>query len=340
MMDRHGNLSASGRGTRAALGSSHRGSFAVEPSVTQNRAEKHTVEVRGRRVHINGRLIRIGHLDGDGYELLDPRIVIEEIRRSPARIDLFTFMQVLPQSTPRYDYPVMLWDNLAAVPISTFDHWWARQINGKTRNMVRRAEKTGVVTREVPFDDTLVEGIHEIYNEIAFRQGKPFAHRGKDVDTVRRMSSTFLERSVFIGAFYEEKLIGFAKLVSDENCGQANIMHIISMTSHKDRSPNNALIAQAVRSCANRRIPYLVYAKFSYGRKERDSLVDFKESNGFQRVEIPRYYVAITLRGRVALRMGMHRRFADRIPEPLLARLRAIRRVWYVRRLGLAREQS
>ena len=298
------------------------------------------MEVCNREVHIRGRLVRIGRLDGDEYELLDPPTVIEALQRLSLRIDLFTFMQVLPQTTPQYDYPMRLWDNLAAVPISTFDHWWTKQIDGKTRNMVRRAEKKGVVCREVPFDDALVEGIHELYNEAAFRQGRRFAHRGRDLNTVRRMSATFLERSIFIGAFYEEKLIGFTKLVSDHNYGQANVMHFLSMTSHKDKSPNNALIAQAVRSCADRQIPYLVYAKFSYGRKERDSLSDFKQHNGFQRIELPRYYVPLTLRGRVALRLGMHRRLAECIPEPVLSQLRTIRTLWYTRGQRTAREHS
>jgi hypothetical protein len=298
------------------------------------------MEVCDREVHIRGRLIRVGHLDGDEYELLDPPRVIEAIQRLPGRVDLFTFMQVLPHTTPQYEYPMWLWDNLAAAPISTFDHWWTSQIDGKTRNMVRRAEKKGVVCREVPFDDTLVKGIYEIYNEPALRQGRPFAHRGKDLDTVRRMSATFLERSVFVGAFHEDKLIGFAKLVSDHDYGQASLMHIVSMASHKDRSPTNALIAQAVRSCADRKIPYLVYAKFSYGRKQRDSLSDFKEHNGFQRIELPRYYVPLTLRGRMALRLGMHRRLVDRIPEPVLAQLRRFRTRWYTYRHGVKSKES
>jgi hypothetical protein len=298
------------------------------------------VEVCGREVHIRGRLVRVAHLDGDEYELLDPPTVIEAIQRLPVRVDLYTFMQVLPQTTPRYDYPIWLWDNLAAAPISTFDHWWTKQIDGKTRNMVRRAEKKGVIFREVPFDDALVEGIHEIYNEPGLRQGRPFAHRGKDLKTVRQMSATFLERSVFVGAFYEDKLIGFAKLVSDHDYGQASLMHIVSMASHKERSPTNGLIAQAVRSCADRKIPYLVYAKFSYGRKDRDSLSDFKEHNGFQRIELPRYYVPLTLSGRMALRLGMQRRLVDRIPEPVLAQLRTLRTLWYTYRHKAKKEQA
>ena len=298
------------------------------------------MEVCDREVHLRGRLIRIGHLDGDEFELLDPPMVVDAMRRLPVRVDLFTFAQVLPHTTPQYDYPRWVWDNFAALPISTFDHWWMKQIDGKTRNMVRRAEKKGVVCREVPFDDALVEGIHTIYNEGGLRQGKPFAHRGKDVSTIRRISATFLERSVFIGAFYEERLIGFTKLVSDHKYGQARVMHIVSMAAHKDKSPTNALLAEAVRSCADRQIPYLVYDKFSYGKKERDSLSDFKEHNGFQRLEIPRYYVPLTLRGRLAFRLGMHKRLADRIPAPVLAQFRTIRARWYARRQKTAGNPS
>ena len=50
-------------------------------------------------------------------------------------------------------------------------------------------------------------------------------------------------------------VIGFAKLVPDEDHQQAALMQILSMVSHRDKSPTNALIAQAVRSCAERRNP-------------------------------------------------------------------------------------
>ena len=44
-------------------------------------------------------------------------------------------------------------------------------------------------------------------------------------------------------------------------------MQIVSMVGHQDKAPTNALIAQAVRSCAERGIPYLWYANMSYGKK-------------------------------------------------------------------------
>jgi len=298
------------------------------------------MKVCGRSILVQGRVIRIARLEADGFEFLeDPDAALIDLRQLERRIDLFTFIQKLPDTSPKYGYP-MEWDNVAALPVSTFDHWWTRQINDKTRNMVRRAEKKGVAVREVPFDDVLVQGISAIYNESPIRQGKPFWHYGKDLETVRKENGTFLDRSVFIGAFLGESLIGFAKLVSDEVRGQVGLMQIISMIQHRDKASANALIAQAVRSCAERRIPYLVYAKFSYGKKQRDSLSDFKRYNGFQRIELPRYYIPLTLAGQAALRLGLHRGLVDHIPESVLARLREIRSLWYNRKFQAAKAAS
>jgi hypothetical protein len=290
------------------------------------------MKVCGKDIKVRGRLIRIAGLAADTYEFLeDPEPALHALRRSGIRIDLFTFMQRLPYTTPKYSYP-MEWDNLAALPVSTFDHWLTHQIGFKVRNKVRKAEKNGVTVREVPFDDALVQGIWTIYNECPVRQGKPFAHYGKDVELVRQEKSTFLDRSVFLGAFFDGSLIGFAKLVSDEARAQAGLMQIVSMVRHRDKAPTNMLVAQAVKSCAERGIPHLVYSRFTDGKKEGDALSDFKEHNGFQRVELPRYYVPLTVAGRTALRVGLHRGFMGHIPEPVLVKLRRIRSVWYSRR--------
>jgi hypothetical protein len=296
------------------------------------------MKICGKETRVQGGLVRTARLAADGYEFLaDPQAAVEELRSSGMRIDLFTFVQQLPETTPHYAYR-MEWDNVAALPVSTYEYWWTRQINNKTRNIVRRAESKGVTAREVPFDAALVRGITEIYNESPIRQGKPFLHYRKDLETVRQMSATFLDRSVFIGAFFEERLVGFAKLVSDDARRQAGVMHIIAMIKHRDKSPTNALIAQAVRSCAERRIPYLVYRQFSYGKKQRDSLSDFKQHNGFERIELPRYYVPLTLAGRAALRLGFHRRLVDHVPETVLARLRNLRTSWYAHKFRVAHQ--
>jgi hypothetical protein len=295
------------------------------------------IDISGKEIRIDGRLVRIACLEGDGYLFIDnPEAVLDGLRKSEERIDLFTFTQKLSDTSPKFAYP-MEWDNMAVLSLSTYDNWWNCQINDKTRNMTRRAEKKGVSTREVPFDDTLVRGIFAIYNESVVRQGKPNAHYGKDLDTVRKISGTFLCQSFFIGAFLEGNLIGFAKLTCDEGKGQASLMHIVSMIGHRDKAPTNALIAQAVRSCAVRKIPYLVYAKFAYGKKQRDSLSDFKKHNGFRRRDFPRYYVPLTLAGLIAHRLGLHHRLIYYIPEPIQAPLRKVRSIWNIWRLKVNR---
>lgn len=288
--------------------------------------------VCGTQIRIRGRFLRIARLEADKYHFLDdPGVVLDGLRQCGKRVDLFTFLQRLPETSPKYNYP-MEWDNFAALPVSTYDHWWNEQIGFKARNKAKQAEKKGVLVREAPFDEALVEGIWRVYNECPVRQGRPFAHYGKDIETVYREEATFLESSIFIGAFFEGQLIGFVKLVHDQTRTQAGLMNIVGMIKHRDKAPTNALVAHAVKSCAQRGISYLVYSNFSYGKKLHDGITDFKERNAFQRIDVPRYYVPLTRLGRVGFLLGFHKRYIHRIPEPLLVRFRDIRNGWYNRR--------
>lgn len=296
------------------------------------------VKICGREIRVRGRLLRIAELEGDSYVFLDsPDPIINSLRRCGVRVDLFTFIQRLPDTSRKYDYP-MEQDNLAVLPVSTFEHWWAEQIGFKARNKARQAERKGVEVRRVPFDDALVRGVWQVYNETTVRQGRANIHYGKDLKAVYAEVATFLDKSIFIGAFYAGQLIGFAKLVHDETRTQANLMNIVSMVRYRDKAPTNALIAQAVRCCAEMKIPYLVYSRFVYGKKQRDGIIDFKERNGFKRVDLPRYYVPLTSIGRVALRLGLHHRMRDRLPESLAVPLRDLRSAWYSRKFRSVRE--
>jgi hypothetical protein len=293
----------------------------------------------GRDIRVQGRLLRIACLDADKYQFVDdPEPVLDGLRKCGTRVDLFTFMQKLPETAPKFRYP-MEPDNLAVLAVSTFDHWWTKQVDAKTRNMVRKAEKKGVVVREVAFDDALVKGIWEIYNETPVRQGKPNSHYGKDIRTVYAEEATFPESSVFIGAYFNDSLIGFARLVQDGTGTQAGMMNIVSMVCHRDKAPTNALVAHAVRCCADWGIPYLVYAGFTYGKKQQDTLADFKRNNGFQQIDLPRYYVPLTPLGSLAFRLGLHHKLADRLPEPVAAKLRDLRKSWYNRKFSVRNER-
>lgn len=296
------------------------------------------MKVCGKDVKMNGSLIRIAHIDGDKYTFPDdPEAMLDGLRKCGKRIDIFTFLQKLPETAPKYNYPVEM-DNLAVLPVSTFDHWWNNQIRSYPRNRARQAEKKGVVLREVPYGDELVKGICGIYNETPMRQGKPFPHYGMTIERAREYAGTFLDRSIYIGAFVGDVMIGFIKLVMDESRNQACLVHILSMVEHKDKAPTNALISQAVRSCADHKIPYLVYEHFNYGKKEGDSLSHFKEVNGFQRVDLPRYYIPLTSIGHAALRLKLHHRLVDRLPASLVDKVRDLRKAWYGRKFQTVSE--
>ena len=105
------------------------------------------------------------------------------------------------------------------------------------------------------------------------------------------------------------------------------------MVSQRDKAPTNALVVQAVRSCTDRKIPYLVYSNFAYGKKQKDSLSDFKERNGFQKIDVPRYFVPITPLGSAAIKFGLQHPLTSKLPEPLMVKLREMRNNWYMRKL-------
>ena len=192
------------------------------------------MEDRELQIRVEGNLLRVARLDAELYQFTsNPEALVERLRASGERIDIFTFQQGLPETAPRYPYH-MEWDNLAVLKVSTFENWWNHQIRSTGRNRARQAEKKGIILREVPFDEDLVRGIWGIFNESPVRQGRRFRHYGKDMETVRRLVGTYLEYSTFIGAFRGEELIGFIKMVADQTGVQAGLMNILSKVQYKD----------------------------------------------------------------------------------------------------------
>ncbi len=292
------------------------------------------IQILENQLVVRGRLLRIARLDTDKYETIeDPELVLSKVKEAHARVDIFTFMQAMPDTKPLFNYHWEM-DNLAILRVSTFDNWWNNQIRSYPRNRARQAEKRGVVLRRVEFDEAFARGIWEVYNESKIRQGKPNRHFGKDLATVKREAATYLDRSVFVGAYVGEQLIGFVKMILNRSRTQASLMNIVSMVSQRDKAPTNALIAHSVRACADLGIPYLMYQNYVYGSRGSDTLTTFKEINGFERVDMPRYYVPLTSLGRFALSVGLHRPLMDRLPRSITTRLRQVRTYWYNRKLS------
>ena len=289
------------------------------------------IQLDKQTIRVRGTLLRTARLDGEGYLFFDnPEQIIGDLRFRSERIDLLTFVPPIAKAGQMLSYP-MEWDNLAAIKVTTFDDWWNHQIGFKARNKAKQAEKKGVTIHNAVFDEELARGIWEIYNETPIRQGRKFPHFGKDFATVYKESATLRENSNFIGAYFENKLIGFIRIVVSEDGSQAGLLNIVSKIEHRDKSPTNALVARAVRFCSERGISHLTYSKFNYGKRKWDTLMEFKERNAFQRVDIPRYYVPLTPMGKIAFRLGMHKKLLDRIPEPIIVKFRDMRAAFYKR---------
>jgi hypothetical protein len=296
------------------------------------------IHVLDTALQVRGSALKIARLDGEKFLFAaDPDRIVDALRRSRHHVDIFTFIQKAADTSPKHSYP-MEWDNLAVLPITTFEHWWNHQIGKKTRNMARQVDKKNVSIREVPFSADLLQGIWQIYNETPIRQGRKFPHFGKSLETVYQEEATYLDRSIFIGAFLDEKLIGFVKLLWDFDYVQAGLLNIVSLIEQRDKAPTNGLVAHAVRICAERKTSFLLYSNFAYGKRDHDSLSDFKERNGFQRVDLPRYYVPLSPVGNVALKLGLHKKISERIPEGIILKLRDFRKSWYERRPSAAAE--
>jgi hypothetical protein len=291
------------------------------------------MEINGKRIIMKGRVPRIARLEQEWCEdVEDPEILINTLRKTADGPDILTFPQHLPDLVPKYTYRMEL-ESIAALPIKSYSFWWEKQIDCKTRNMVRKSEKKGVTVRMASFDDDFVRGMTSIFNETAIRQGRPYLHYGKDFETVKCQFSRFLFREEIFGAYLGEELVGFIMLA---DAGKyASLGQIISKIAHRDLAPTNALLAKAVQRCAEKGFPYLVYAYWL-----DDSLGDFKRSNGFQRFDLPRYFVPLTKKGKLALKLGLHRGCKEAVPRQLRKPLKKLRRGWYDLRWRLTNEST
>ena len=281
---------------------------------------------RHHELTVTGGGIRTAKLRDEWYrDIESPTDLVERLkeeqRQGRLRADLFTFWQRIPEVKRKYDY-FTEWESVAALPIKNYDFWWEQQINPKIRNMVRKAEKRSVEIRIVPYTDEFVSGITKIFNESPTRQGRSFWHFGKTFETVKKEFAKNLFREELIGAYYRNELIGFIMLA---DAGKfAVTSQILGSIHHRDKSPINALLAKAVQICADRNFSHLVYASWVEG-----TLGDFKRHNGFERVDLPRYYVPLTLKGRLSLRGHLHHGVTGLFPPRVLTLLKSLRSTYY-----------
>lgn len=301
-----------------------------DTSAEQGRLQSYDVE--GRIVEVSGKWLRVASIQDEDWHDGDvapvPEQFIDSVKHAQAlNADVFTFCQKPDDPTPRFRFPFEL-ESIAAISTLSFSDWWNNRVSTDLRHDVRRAAKRGVVVRTVEFTDEFVRGIMTIYDETPIRQGRPFWHYREDFDSVKAGNSTYLQRSEFLGAYCGDELIGFLKIVYVDRMGR--LMQIIAKDMHRDKRPMNALIAKAVEVCEAKGCSLLTYGKYRYSQGE-DSVTAFKRRNGFEEILVPRYYVPLTAKGKLAMFLQLHRGAKAMLPRPMLRSLRKIRSSVYSR---------
>ena len=285
------------------------------------------------KIATEGRFVKIVKLRSEYYVSLPrPDELMAELRQRKTKGHLFTFVQEIGDEVPRHRFH-QEFDQIAVLPVTTYENWFEKQLYFKPRNKLRKGQKSGIEVRVLEFDDNLVRLIKEVYDENPVRQGTANVHYQKDLDTIKVEHSAFLDRSLFIGVFLKGEIIGFSKATI---CGNsAIIMNIMAKVSHRDKAPTNVLVAKWVEICAGKGLRNLVYGVWGGG-----GLREFKVANGFQCLQVPRYYVPLTVTGRLMLRLGLHRNLKDRLPRKLIDFAVKIRSGWTAFKFKFRKRES
>jgi hypothetical protein len=268
---------------------------------------------------VSGRVLKIAKLRHEWSEYLDdPATFISEAKA--ARVaDILTFLQEAHIERPKLPYlnkPA----SASVLTFKSFDDWW-NGLHFKARNKARKAQKTGVELRPVKLDDDFVRDVKKIYDEAPLRQGRKFTHYGKSLATIKHDLSSFPERTFFIGAYHQDRMIGFMKLFEGNKI--LRLIHIIATFADRDKCVMDALIAKAVEIAGQKNILHLYYGDWAFR-----GLGVFRVKFGFERHDCPRYYVALNRRGELALKAGLHRPLRERLPQHWKDRLVGARNLW------------
>ncbi len=275
------------------------------------------LNVNGQNIVLRGRWIKIALINAEEWletEIEDPAQCVRTLRDQEIggrRADIFTFSQKIPATRPKYSYPMEL-ESVAAVPITSFQNWW-ENLPQETRKNVRRSQKRGVLVQVKSLDEGLLRDLTDLNNDSPVRQGRPYAHHGKTLDQVTKDQVDFLDRSDYVCAYHGGELIGVVKLIYRGDV--ASILTFLPKASHNDKRPANALIAKVVELCEEKRISHLTFGQFNYGSRRNTPLREFKIRNGFEEMLVPRYYVPLTWRGAVSVKLKLHRGLLGLLPD-------------------------
>jgi hypothetical protein len=286
--------------------------------------------VDGEMLFASGKWLKIAKIRGEEMrekEIEDPEHYLGALTNNKGKIlraDIFSFTQKPPSAEPKYSYP-MEWESVAAIPLVSFKQWW-EGLPQETRKNVRRSQKRGVTILIRQLDSDLIESIRAVNDDAPVRQGARNAYYGLTSEDTRKRYGEFNDRCDFICAYSGEEMIGFLHLVYREDV--AAILNLTVKPSQLDKRPANALMAKAVEICEGQKLSYVSYGLYNYGNKRDSSLREFKIRNGFKEILVPRYFVPLTLWGRLCVKAKLHRGLIGNLPPSVISAGVRARALW------------
>lgn len=162
---------------------------------------------------------------------------------------------------------------LALLPLPSGHDAYLAGVGPKTRNVIRKAAKSGYVYREFAWNDHLDE-IYEINTSTGTRQGEPMQGWYREPVEPREESP----RRKYYGAFREDRLRGYLHLVLAGDLGF--FRHFIGHADDLAHGLMNGLISWTVeRYAGDPAVAWLKYGAFATGA---EGMSAFKRHAGFE----------------------------------------------------------
>jgi len=248
----------------------------------------------------------------------EPEELIASLNQQEINADILTFRQLLPATEPKYNYYYIL-DPLAVIPVSTYDDWFTKQVKSNVRSNIRKSVNRGVESRVEEFDEDMINGIVELVNDTPIRQDRKYTYFGYNYEKIKETFAPGSYYCEYIGVYYENKLIGFTKLLFAGQC--SHNFGMISKVEHRDKAPQYALISKSIERTALRKTPFLLYGQWVEG-----GLGQFKKHIGCQLIEVPKYYIPLTAKGNLVIKLNLHLGFRNLLPRKISNLLKSLRK--------------
>lgn len=215
-------------------------------------------------------------------------------------VDLFTFIERSFLGASKGN-ELGLFSNLETIGLlrmKCFDEWF-KSITHRARQLTRKGQRMGLKVGVVDINEDFLRSAFRIYNETPIRQGRKYSGFGLSMTDLRTKFSK-MDDSEVIGAYFNNELVGLMWVGYGDRVATVN--SFLSLISCRDKYyPNYALLAETVKRSCEKGYKFLTYGNMGYN----PGLDFFKKTNGFKIFAAPRYYVPLSAKGQLAIKLKL-----------------------------------